>query len=176
MSRTGLMHLYYGNGKGKTTAALGLALRASGHRQAVVIVQFLKSQTSGELRQLATLPEVLVLRGSGSSKFAFAMNEEEKAQTRQVHDDNLRTAWDLVSQGACDLLILDEALDAYQLGLLDEDLFKKVIFERPEHLELVITGHKPTAWVSQAADYVTEIVKHKHPYDGGVAGREGIEY
>lgn len=176
MSKTGLMHVYYGNGKGKTTAALGLAVRASGHGQHVVIVQFLKSQATGELQQLSLLPNMTVLRGSGSTKFVFAMSDDEKAASRAVHDKNLLSAWQMVREKACDLLILDEAMDAYQLGLLDEDLLRQVIFKRPTSLELLITGHKPSAWIVDAADYVTEMVKHKHPYDEGITGRKGIEF
>lgn len=176
MNKAGKLHVYYGEGKGKTTAALGMALRAAGQGLSVVIVQFLKNTPCGELVQLARLPEITVLRGQEGSRFAFQMSEAEKTASRQIHNDNLRQALALVAEGRCDLLILDEALDACQLGLLDEDLLKEALFGQPPALERVITGHKAIAWIVEAADYVTEMVKHKHPYDQGLKARKGIEF
>lgn len=176
MENTGLLHVYYGEGKGKTTAALGLALRASGQGLRVVIVQFLKNTPCGELKQLALLPRITVLRGQAGTRFSFQMSEEEQAETRQIHNDNLRQALALVAEGRCELLVLDEALDAYQLGLLDEDLLREALFGQSAAVERVITGHKASDWVLEGADYVTELVKRKHPYDQGVKARRGIEY
>jgi cob(I)alamin adenosyltransferase len=173
----GLTHVYYGYGKGKTTAALGLALRAAGHGKRVVIVQFLKDARSGELSQLALLPNVTVLRGKAAGHtFSIDMTEEERGITRRIHDENLQKALRLRENGACDLLILDEGLDAYQLGMIDRALFESAVNDKPEPLELVITGHNPEAWLTERADYVTEMVKIKHPYDAGTAGRPGIEF
>jgi cob(I)alamin adenosyltransferase len=176
MTRKGLIHVYYGYGKGKTTTALGLALRASGRDFKVVIVQFLKDTPSGELKQLALLPGVTVIRGKAGRPFVRDMNDAEKSATKQKHDDNLRQAFLHIESGKCDLLILDEALDAYQLGLLDDLMLSNLIQQKPPTLELVITGHKPTDWIIDKADYVTEMVKHKHPYNTGVKARKGIEF
>jgi cob(I)alamin adenosyltransferase len=104
------------------------------------------------------------------------MSEEEKRETKRIHDANLSEALSLVEDGNCELLMLDEALDAYQLGLLDEALLKQIILHKPEALELVITGHTPTDWIMERADYITEMVKHKHPYDQGIHARRGIEF
>lgn len=176
MADSGLIHVYYGYGKGKTTAALGLALRASGQGLKVVVLQFLKDTPSGEIGQLALLPNITVLRGKACKMFVRDMNDADKAATKEKHDDNLRQAARLVNNGQCDLLVLDEALDAYQIGLLDETTFSDMIIHKPSTLELVITGHKPTNWVLDKADYITEMVKHKHPYNIGIKARKGIEF
>mgnify|MGYP004731913227 FL=1 len=89
---------------------------------------------------------------------------------------NLQKAKKLVESGECDLLILDEALDAYELGLLDEATFRSMVMDKPEGLELVITGHRPIDWVLKRADYITEMVKPRHPYDAGIRARKGIEF
>lgn len=104
------------------------------------------------------------------------MNAERLMQTRRIHDENMREALGCVSRGECDMLILDEALDAYQMGLVDGQLFERAVMEKPQNLELVITGHMPEPWVMACADYISEIVKKKHPYDSGVAARAGVEY
>ena len=173
--RIGLTHVYYGYGKGKTTAALGLSLRASGRGLKVVIVQFLKDMLSGELKQFSCLEGVKVIRGKAAPAFVKDMTPEQLEETRAIHNGNLREAWDLVQAGECDLLVLDEALDAYQLGVLDHDLLHEVVCNKPETLELVITGHQPTDWIFDEADYITEMVKHRHPYDRGIKARKGIE-
>ena len=173
----GLTHIYYGNGKGKTTAALGLALRASGCGLKVVIVQFLKDWKCGELDSLAHLPNVTVLRGKAfGGKFIRDMSDEEKAATKALQDENLKKALELQESGQCDLLVLDEAIDAYQLGVLDAELFMRLLENKPVPLELVITGHKPAEKLLVHAEYVTEMVKRKHPYDSGVAARRGVEF
>jgi len=173
----GLTHFYFGDGKGKTTAALGLALRAAGCGEKVVIVQFLKDWACGELSSLKLLHNVSVFRGKSSGGvFVHEMTSAEKAETKTIHDLNLKKALEMQENGECDLLILDEALDAYQLGVLDKELFEKLLINKPEHLELVITGHNPEPLLLERADYVTEMVKRKHPFDEGVAARKGIEF
>ena len=177
MSEKGLTHIYFGDGKGKTTAALGLALRAAGCGRSVVIVHFLKDWNCGEFRSIELIPKVTVFRGkSPGGVFVRDMSEEEKAETKAIHDDNLRKALALQATGQCDLLVLDEAIDAYQLGVLDSVLFKGLLDDKPESLELVITGHSPNAELLEHADYVTEMIKRKHPYDRGVSARRGIEF
>jgi cob(I)alamin adenosyltransferase len=173
----GLIHVYHGMGKGKTSAALGLALRASGSGMKTVIVQFLKDMASGELTQLSALPNVTVLRGKDPSKmFTFNMDDGARSATKRIHDENLARALALVREGDCDVLVLDEALDALELGLVDADALSSLLRDKPPALELVVTGHKPMDWIIQLADYVTEMVKIKHPYDNGVTARRGIEF
>jgi len=177
MDAKGLIHFYYGDGKGKTTAALGLAIRASGCGKKVVVVQFLKDWKCGELISLELLPNVTVFRANMSGcVFIHEMSNDEKDAVRDVHDDKLKKALELQKSGLCDLLILDEALDAYQLGVLDAVLFEELLVSKPEPLELVITGHNPDARLLARADYVTEMIKRKHPYDKGLSARWGVEF
>jgi len=177
MGEKGLIHFYYGNGKGKTTAALGLAIRACGCGKSVVVVQFLKDWKCGELDSLARLPNATVFRGKSSgSVFVRDMSDEEKAATKAIHDGNLKKALELQKSGLCDVLVLDEAADAYSEGVLDRALFEGLLDNKPEMLELVITGHNADERLIGRADYVTEMLKRKHPYDLGISARRGVEF
>ena len=166
MKRTGLLHLYYGDGKGKTTAAMGLALRAMGSGKRVVILQFLKGGKSGEVPLLEQLG-AKVYRGKAGQKFVFQMNEAEKEATRQLQNAMATPA---------DLLILDEAGSAWELDMVDKALLQKAVLERPAEQECVLTAHAAPQWMLDAADYVTEMKCHRHPYQRGISARKGIEY
>ena len=172
----GLIHVYYGYGKGKTTAALGLALRAAGYGKQAVIVQFLKNRLSGEALPQAKNDNITVLRGQADDNFVKSMSKNEAARTAEIHNENLAKAIALVAEDKCDLLILDEVMDAYQMNMVDKDMLENFIKNKPENLELVITGHFPEHWMLNLADYVSEVVKKKHPYDCGIPARKGIEY
>lgn len=167
----GLVHLYCGDGKGKTTAAMGLALRALGQGMRVVVVQFLKNGTSGELEPLKKLGAA-VYSGQPGAKFTFQMNAEEKAQATK--ENNARLAEAL--QQPCDLLILDEICAARNSGMVDEALAKQAVLERPQHREVVLTGRNPEAWMMEAADYITDMQPRRHPYEQGIPARKGIEF
>lgn len=171
MEHTGLLHLYYGDGKGKTTAAMGLALRALGSGQRVVIVQFLKGGQSGEVPLLEQLG-AKIYRGKAGQKFVFQMNDAEKAATRQLQNANLTAA---MAEPA-DLLVLDEAGSAWELDMVDKELLQKAVLSRPAGQECVLTAHAAPQWMLDAADYVTEMKCHRHPYQKGIAARKGIEY
>ena len=176
MQNTGYIHVYYGFGKGKTTAALGLALRAAGYKKKVVIVQFLKNIKSGEEPALSSLGNITLMRGQASDSFTYQMNRSQLALTRRIHDMNFYKALELVSESKCDMLILDEVLDAYQMGLIDPDAFENFVKNKPKALELVLTGHMAEGWILESADYISEMVKKKHPYDAGIKARAGIEF
>lgn len=167
----GLTHLYWGDGKGKTTAAMGLALRALGCGKRVVVVQFLKGAATGEIPLLQQLGAV-IYRGKAGQKFVFQMNEAEKQETKALQTQNLRLA---LAQPA-DLLILDEACAAYRLGMVEETLLKQAVLEKPAQQELVLTGRDPADWMHTAADYSTEMHCHRHPYEKGVPARKGVEF
>lgn len=175
MVKNGLIHLYYGDGKGKTTAALGLTIRALGSGFRVVFVQFLKNQATGELSILDGLPNVTVLRGKEGAGFSFTMTEEEKEKTKLLHTENLKAAIELAASGNCDMLVLDEAVGAYGRDLIDRTLLEAFAKNKPEQLELIMTGRNPAQWMFDCADYVSEIKKGKHPYDKGIPARTGIE-
>ncbi len=176
MKSSGLVHVYYGDGKGKTTAALGLALRAYGQDFRVTILQFFKGSFTGELAALERLPGIRVMRGENKGKFLSAMTQAEKDMMLKDHDRLLSKAAALVKSGECDLLVLDEGLDAVSLSMLDEGILRDLLNSKPDGVEIVITGHKPVDWIMDRADYITEMVKHRHPYDHGITARRGIEY
>lgn len=171
MERTGLLHLYYGDGKGKTTAAMGLALRALGNGKRVVIVQFLKGGASGEIPLLEQLGAT-VYRGKAGQKFVFRMTEAEKAQTRALQNRNLAAA----AAAQADLLVLDEAGSAWELDMVDRELLQRTVLQRPAGQECVLTAHAAPGWMLDAADYLTEMKCHRHPYQRGITARKGIEY
>ena len=167
----GKIHLYCGDGKGKTTAAAGLAIRALGHGKTVVFAQFLKDGCSGELNGLKELGAV-VLSGPKDTKFVFCMNEEEKEETACRNNRILQEAMET----RCSLLVLDELCAALECSLIDRDLAKKAVLQRPKEQEIVITGRNPEDWMLEAADYITRMEQVRHPYEKGLQAREGIEY
>ncbi|WP_367924384.1 cob(I)yrinic acid a,c-diamide adenosyltransferase [uncultured Ruthenibacterium sp.] len=171
MEEQGRVHLYWGDGKGKTTAAMGLALRALGNGMSVTVVQFLKGSSTGEVHLLKQLG-AKVYRGKAGQKFVFQMNEDEKKQTAYLQTQNLR----LALSSPCDLLVLDEACAAWQLDMIDKELLQQAVLQRPNRQEVVLTGREPAQWMQQAADYSTEMRCHRHPYEQGVTARRGIEF
>lgn len=174
MYKTGLVHVFYGYGQGKTTAAVGLAVRATGAGNRVLFTQFLKNGRSGELDGLRKLGvDVLAAK---PCKFSIDMSDEERAQAAREQHAAYTAALEKVAAGGVDLLVLDEALDAVELGMLGAGELLEYLKARPVGLEVVLTGHKPFPGLAEAADYVTECVKHRHPYDRGVKARKGAEY
>lgn len=165
-----MLHLYWGNGKGKTTAALGLALRALGHGRRVVIVQFLKDGTSGEIAPLRTAGAAVY--ACPNAKFTWLMDEADKAAAREA---SARALGQALAE-PFDLLVLDEACAALKSGILDEALLRRAVAFAKNGREVVLTGRDPAPWLQDAADYSTEMRAHKHPYADGVAAREGVEY
>jgi cob(I)alamin adenosyltransferase len=172
----GLIHIYCGDGKGKTTSALGLALRAVGSGMRVHIVQFLKGNETSELVALRQLENISIERCDRNYGFTFSMSSEDKFQLVQCHNRLLNHAIELVSTQAIDLLILDEFNVAYEKQLLDVTLADSLIFNKPDYLELVLTGRNPQSKFISVADYVSEIHAVKHPFSKGIQARKGIEY
>lgn len=184
----GLTHLYYGDGKGKTSAAIGLALRAAGHHKKVVFLQFLKGSPSGEILSLKEIPFITVLRNEKDLGFISRIKPDQHTlsqqtsqllqiqQFQQMHNTNLHHALTLVENSECDLLILDEVCVAYRLNVLDQSLIENLVVNKPAFLELVLTGREPARLFFDHADYVTRMEKVKHPYDQGIRAREGIEF
>ena len=174
-----MTHLYYGDGKGKTTAAIGLCVRAAGNEIPVMFVQFLKGRMVGEVKILENLG-VTVLRGKSSGKFTLQMTQAERLETRKISDENLSLAIcickKILSHGKKVLLVLDEVCAALNENLLDSDLVKDLVCSREENLELVLTGRNPPGFLLENSDYITEMKKHKHPFDSGTVARIGIEF
>ncbi|MDL2258479.1 cob(I)yrinic acid a,c-diamide adenosyltransferase [Eubacteriales bacterium OttesenSCG-928-K08] len=173
---SGCIHIYTGEGKGKTTAAMGLALRAAGQGRAVVIVQFLKGSDTGELRSLKHVPGITILRNSRDFGFYSTQPEEVQRIVYQENDANFCAALELVENGQCDFLILDEALPAYQLNALNKAALESFVKNKPAALELVLTGRGAPEHFIALADYVSDIQKVKHPFDRGIKARQGVEF
>lgn len=169
-----MLHIYCGDGKGKTTCSMGLAVRAAGHGRKVVVAQFLKGGNSGERAILAHLPTVTCIPVPETTKFIFMMDEQEKASTRAEATASFQTAVEL-SQNA-DLLILDELCGAISTDMIPLETVLAFLDRCPEQLEVVITGRDPVPELQERADYITEMKKIKHPFDQGVNAREGIEW
>lgn len=175
LEHKGLVHLYTGSGKGKTTAAAGLAARALGAGKTVLFCQFLKGGESGEVDSLERLG-ARILRAKRGLKFTFQMNDAEHEQLTRDHALCFREICGRVLADEADVVVLDEAVDAVNLGLIPEDGLLSLISGRPAGVELVLTGRKPSAAICGAADYHTDFVCVRHPYDHGVPARKGIEY
>lgn len=171
----GLIHIYCGDGKGKTTAAVGLAVRCAGRGNKVLLVQFLKSRDSGELYSLAKLPDIEVMRGKESKKFTFQMNEEEKHALLIEHNKMFEQVLAKIKNGGYSLLILDEVIGALNAKVFEMPKLIEFLRHKPENLEVVLTGRNPAPELVAIADYVSEMRKVKHPMDKGIMAREGIE-
>lgn len=171
----GLIHIYCGDGKGKTTAAIGLAVRCAGRGNKVLLVQFLKSRDSGELYSLAKLPDIEVMRGKESKKFTFQMNEEEKHALLIEHNKMFEQVLEKIKNGGYSLLILDEVIGALNAKVFEMPKLIEFLRHKPENLEVVLTGRNPAPELVEIADYVSEMRKVKHPMDKGIMAREGIE-
>lgn len=169
-----MLHIYCGDGKGKTTAAFGLASRAAGRARRVVIAQFLKGEDSGERRSMEYVPHVLLLPLPERVKFVFQMSVVERAECEA---DSHKLLWDAVAlTEQTSLLVLDEVLGALETGILPEDDLLNALSALPEECEVVLTGRKVPRSLLERADYVTEMTLRRHPYEKGVPAREGIEY
>ncbi len=171
----GLIHIYCGDGKGKTTAAVGLAVRCAGRGNKVLLVQFLKSRDSGELYSLAKLQDIEVMRGKESKKFTFQMNEEEKHALLIEHNKMFEQVLAKIKNGGYSLLILDEVIGALNAKVFEMPKLIEFLRHKPENLEVVLTGRNPAPELVEIADYVSEMRKVKHPMDKGIMAREGIE-
>ncbi len=173
----GLTHIYTGDGKGKTTAAMGLALRALGAGHTVRIFQFCKSQPSGELVSLEKLaPGILRRADCEIKKFSWDMTAEEKAVWTEAQQALFDDACDAACDRHVDMVILDEALGAVSGGAIDPGQLAYLMGHKYRGTELVMTGRSAPAKLCELADYVTEMRLVKHPYAQGVHARKGIEY
>ena len=170
----GLVQVFTGEGKGKTTAALGAVIRALGCGLRVYIVYFMKGDYPyGERNSLSKLPNV-TMASFGSLKFVNpeSAKPEEKEQARQA----LAAAREAMLSGSYDLVVLDEVNLAAAWKLIELDEVVKLITDKPQNVELILTGRQADTKLVQLADLVTEMLKIKHPYNEGMIARKGIEY
>ena len=167
-----MLQIYYGDGKGKTTAAFGLALRAAGRGRRVVIAQFLKSEDSGERRSMESVPHVLLLPLPEHLNFVWNMDVVERAEYeeyagRLLDDTALLTVKNSV-------LILDEVLGAIETDILPASEIDDFLAKLPENCEVVLTGRKAPKELLDRADYITEFRSERHPLEKVVQARDGI--
>lgn len=174
MMDTGRIHIYFGDGKGKTTAAVGQAVRAAGHGFRVLFFQFLKDNSSNERKILEQISNITCLPGREQVKFVSRMNGDEKAELLHYNNKALDEIVKFCSP--FDLLVMDEALCAVGLKVLSEEKLISFLQHKPRGLEIVLTGHQVSDRRKEIADYATEMHKIKHPYDLGKLAREGIEF
>lgn len=172
---SGLLHIYCGDGKGKTTAALGLSIRAAGSGMKVLFLQFLKGNDSSEVKMLNNMSNITYLPCEKTFGFTWNMTEEEKKEVVQVYNNHLILAINKVTNEHYDLVVFDEIISAYNNKFINQDLFVNFLEHKPEALEVVLTGRDPDQRLLQLADYVSCIEKVKHPFDQGIASRVGIE-
>ena len=172
---TGLIHVYEGDGKGKTTAAVGLAVRCAGSGRRVLFSQFLKSDTSNELKVLRNIENIEVYTKKSNFGFTFNMTDNEKILAKEFFNDHLKEIIHLATEKEVDLLVMDEIIDAYNLNMVEHDILTDFLESRPKNLEVVMTGRNPKDEIAELADYLTHFEKVKHPFDRGIRARVGIE-
>ena len=168
-----MKHIYYGDGKGKTTAAIGLAVRAAGSKMKVLFVQFLKTEFSGERHILSHTENVTLTFCPLELKFTFDMDDKEKAQAAKIFKGIFDNA---VTTALTEKYDMDEVFEAINAHMLSESEVYEFITNAPSSMEIVMTGHNPPQKFMDCADYITEFKKIKHPYDRGITGRIGIEF
>ena len=170
-----MIQTYFGNGKGKTTAAIGAAIRCVGCCKKVLFVQFLKNNDSAEFNVLSEIKSIDVLYSEERYELYDNLNKDRtpaltKAYNKLLFEDVKR------KENTYQMIILDEILDAAQYGYIDEDELLKLLAELKTHSEIILTGHSLTERIADISDYISEIKEISHPYTKGVSPREGIEF
>lgn len=171
----GLVHIYSGEGKGKTTAAIGLIVRSAGAGKKVAIAQFLKKGNSSEISILKSIENVSLFNVDNHRGFYKKQNEAERKETKKECGELFEKIIDYVKNDI-DLLVLDEIISVCNHGIIDEECLIDFIKNKPDRLEIVITGRNPSNNLLNLADYITDMKKIKHPYDNGIKARHGIEF
>ncbi len=174
--KQGLVHINTGDGKGKTTAAIGLTIRALGHGFKVVFASFFKRPNNYGYNEIAMLEKLGVTIFSFSEGMPLANPQITAAEYHSSTKDGLAELQKFVHAHEIQLLVLDEILIAIKCGYISESELLKFVKNKPVALELILTGRGATKALKMAADYVTNFTKEKHPYDNGVNSRVGIEY
>jgi cob(I)alamin adenosyltransferase len=168
----GYVQVYTGNGKGKTTAALGLALRAAGAGLKVHIAQFMKMGDYSEIQALQRFSDLITIKQYGMGKFVKGKPSPEEITAAQKGFEKVRS---VVDQGEHDVVIIEEGNMAVYFGLIPIMALLALIDSKPEHMEIIITGRNADAKLIERADLVTEMKEIKHYYEKGVPARVGIE-
>ena len=170
-----MIQTYFGNGKGKTTAAVGASVRCAGCGNKVLFVQFLKNNDSGEFKILEEIEGIDILCSGECYNLYDNFNKECELKLTKAYNKLLFE--DVKSKGeSYQMIILDEILDAVEYGYINEEDLLELLVELKEHLEVILTGHKLTERIANVSDYISEIKGINHPYTKGVLARKGIEY
>ena len=173
-SKNGLVHVYTGDGKGKTTAALGLAFRACGHGFAVHVIQFMKGDINyGELKAAKSIPNLTIVQFGRAS---FVDKENPALEDIELAKEGFEHAKAIIQKGEHDIIILDELNVAVDFKLVSIEDVLNLIDTKPENMEIIITGRGAHKKLIERADYVTDMRNIKHPYDRGLMARDGIEH
>lgn len=172
----GLIHTYTGNGKGKTTASIGLIIRALGYNKKVLFVQMQKALPSGEIKVLEKNTNVDIIRVCKIKKFVWKMDEKEKEIYKKQHIDGFNEVIEILNKKEYDLVIIDEILGAIYEKVIDEKKLVDFLVNKPNKLEVVLTGRNASLKVIEISDYVSEIKCIKHPFEKGVPPRRGVEF
>ena len=172
----GLIHIYTGNGKGKTTAAVGLTIRCVGSGAKVVFTQLMKGNNSSERKVLEKLDGVFVIPAEKTFGFSWNLTDEEKADAREVYTRQFEAAVKKAEEENCRMIVFDEMISCYNCDMIHRDRVLDFLKNKPEHLEIVLTGRDPEEDVAALASYISEVKKVKHPYDEGFPFRKGIEH
>ena len=176
MDRTGKIHIYMGEGKGKTTAAAGLILRCAGQGGRVMLMQFLKTGDSGELAALEEVDGVTVIPSPGYYGFTWEMTEQDKEDAARMYSQAMDNLVFNAQQGNFKLIVLDEIIAAVTAGILTDEQVLEWLEDLPAEPDVVMTGRYPSEALLAVGDYITEMRKIRHPYDNGLQARKGIEY
>lgn len=171
--KKGYVHLYTGNGKGKTTAAMGLALRAAGAGLKVYIAQFAKGMETSELKSLKKISKQVAVKQFGARSF---LNSQPTETDRAFAGRGLAAVEKTVRRGGYDVVILDEVCVACRYHLIPVRKIVDLVIKKPEHVEIVLTGRCAPKEFMKLADIVTEMKEVKHYFIRGVTARNGIEY
>lgn len=171
-----MIHLYTGEGKGKTTAAIGQAVRAAGAGYPVIFSQFMKGNDSSELSVLKELSNVTILKNSKRFGFYHTLTEEDKQQLFDIHNEILEELLAAARERRCRMMVLDEITYPVSWRLLDAAKLKALIAYGNDGLELILTGRNAAEFLLDAADYITEMKCVRHPYEKGIPARKGIEF
>ncbi len=173
MLEKGLIQVYTGDGKGKTTAALGLAVRASGRGLKTIIIQFMKNGDYGEKRALRGSTRI-IMEQYGLPE--FVIKGKERPEDYEAARKGLRRAEEIMENEECDILVLDELNITLHFGLLGTDEVLEALKKKPARMEVIITGRCMPPEIAEKADLITEMKMVKHPYEKGITAREGIEF
>jgi len=176
MNKQGFIHIYTGNGKGKTTAALGLCLRAAGHGLRCAFVQFMKKRETGEMISCGRMSPAILFEQYGSEDFVKGDNAEVDEKQRMEAERGLARAREILESGKFDVVVLDEIIMLPMLRVADEEKIVQLMEIKRGMTELVLTGRGAGGELIRRADLVTEMKEIKHYYSSGVPARRGIEY